>query len=285
MFTPKLCRALTGILVLISLSNEVLAQTTETITMKKPMNSGFRSWTVVKGALNDFTGSSDKILADFDTEQEAKKYSGQLSEQNRKWWKWTYLVCKRPENAVRTAAFAFPEGGGYDKQRGNRHGTPEDVIFKGKTILEKEKSKKGTYCSGFTFAVAMKVAKDRGLLESKSLKQIERFQREWFGVPDSTVEKQAVAAMENLGIGKEISADNVQSGDFVQFWRTSGNSNGHSVVFLDWVIENDKKVGIRYRSSQGKTNGIGNQAEFFKDVEGKNGSIIRPRTYFGRLNR
>jgi hypothetical protein len=97
---------------------------------------------------------------------------------------------------VLAAAHTYADGGGY-KWEGS--GTPEEITFNGERILPK--SPVGTYCSGFTFAVAMKVGHDFGLFEGRSAAQIKRFQREWYGAVAETAEKQASQAMENLGVG------------------------------------------------------------------------------------
>ena len=78
-----------------------------------------------------------------------------------------------------------------------------------------------------------------------------------------------------------MSADDAQPGDFLQFWRTK---SGHSVVFLDWIDRDGKRVGFKYRSSQGSTKGIGDHAEYFKDSGVAGGEVDRNRMYFGRLN-
>ena len=76
---------------------------------------------------------------------------------------------------VLAVALAFPDGGGYE-WKGS--GVPEDVLFDGKIILPKGKA---TYCSGFTFAVAMKAAAERGLLKNKTIEQVRDFQNDWYG--------------------------------------------------------------------------------------------------------
>ena len=174
---------------------------------------------------------------------------------------------------------AFADGGGYNLKWGGS-GTPEEIRFKGARILAKGTD--GTYCCGFTFAVVMKAAGDAGLLKDKTVEQIKRFQKEWYGAvtePDVR-EKQCSVALGNLGIGKTVSADEAQAGDFLQFWRTK---SGHSVVFLKWVEQDGKRVGFTYRSSQGSTDGVGDKTEYFKDSGIEKGEVDPQRTYFGRL--
>ena len=112
------------------------------------------------------------------------------------------------------------------------------------------------------------------------MEQIKRFQKEWYGVVGDT-NRQAGPAMQNLGIGKSISAEEAKPGDFIQLWRTK---SGHSAVFLGWVEENGKKIGFKYRSSQKSTDGISDNVEYFSDVPEKRGGVLRDRIYFSRLN-
>jgi len=181
---------------------------------------------------------------------------------------------------VEAVSRTFPDGGGYNLKWGGS-GTPEEIRFKDARILAKGTD--GTYCCGFTFAVVMKAAGEAGLLKDKSVEQIKRFQKQWYGAvtePD-TREKQCAVALGNLGIGKQVMPDEAQSGDFLQFWRTK---SGHSVVFLKWVEQDGKRVGFTYRSSQGSTDGVGDKTEYFKDSGLEKGEVDPQRMYFGRLS-
>jgi hypothetical protein len=177
---------------------------------------------------------------------------------------------------VESIARAFPDGGGYE-WKGT--GVPEEVRFAGKTILEKGKH---TYCSGFTFAVVMKAATDRGLLKGKTPEQIRAFQKDWYGATKESGETQCVYAMEKLGIGRAVDPKKAKPGDFLQIWRT--NKSGHSVVFLEWIQDAGQPIGLKYRSSQTSTGGIGDRTEYFAGAPGKNGKVDPQRIYFCRLN-
>ena len=181
---------------------------------------------------------------------------------------------------VLRAAYSFNDGGGYNTKWAGS-GTPIEVRFDDTRILAKGTG--GTYCCGYTFAVVMRAAADAKLLEGKTVEQVKRFQKEWYGaVSEPHVrEKQCAVAMIPLGIGREVSADEAQPGDFLQFWRTK---SGHSVVFLGWEERDGKRIGFRYRSSQGSTNGIGDKSEFFKDSGVEGGEVDPNRMYFGRLS-
>src|SRR5262245_50765509 len=73
-------------------------------------------------------------------------------------------------------------------------------------------------------------------------------------------------AVEKLGIGKQIEFKNARRGDFLQLWRTT--KSGHSVVFLEWVKVGGSPIGVKYRSSQPATKGIGDNIEYFANVTG-----------------
>src|SRR5688572_3443862 len=180
--------------------------------------------------------------------------------------------------AVLEVARSFKDGGGYIWEGGS--GAPQAIEFGGETIVKQQE--KGTYCSGFTFSVAMRAAAERGLLAGKSVEAVRRFQKEWYGVPKVAQEKQCAVAVERLGIGRHVKdLKAARPGDFVQIWRT--NKSGHSVVLVEWVRDSGQIVGLKYRSSQKSTDGIGDRVEYFADVAGRGGKVDRSRTYVARL--
>jgi hypothetical protein len=180
---------------------------------------------------------------------------------------------------ILAAAQAIPNGGSYVWTNGS--GVPRDIRHDGQLILKAQE--KGTYCSGFTFCVAMEAAQERGLLKGKTADEVRQFQKEWYGSTKEAAERQCALAVEQLGIGHEVkSLADVQPGDFMQIWRT--NKTGHSVLFLEWVREGEQVVGIKYRSSQKSTDGVGDRVEYFADAHGHDGKVDRKRTYVARLN-
>ena len=185
-----------------------------------------------------------------------------------------------PNDVVLRTARSYADGGGYNLKWGGT-GTPEEILHDGQRVLAKGTD--GTYCCGFTFAVAMKAGGEMKLFEGKTLEQIKRFQKEWYGAVDEPElrEKQCSLAVGNLGVGRAVPMDEAQPGDFCQFWRGKG---GHSVIFLEWVERNGKRIGFKYRSSQGSTKGIGDNTEYFSDSGIEKGHVDRKRIYFGRFN-
>ena len=184
-----------------------------------------------------------------------------------------------PGPNVLKIATAFPDGGGFNWDGGT--GTPEDIKFNGQKIVSK--SRRGTYCCGFTFAVVMRAASAAGLLDGKSADQIRAFQQHWYANTPKSREKQQIYALQWLGIGHEVPLLDAQPGDFIRLWH---GSSGHSVIFVRWVTAPDgKKIGLEYRGTQGSTNGIGNRIEYLPGApDHKRGDFDLSRTYAGRLN-
>ncbi len=181
-----------------------------------------------------------------------------------------------PHNrAVLEAAYGFEDGGGYEWEGGT--GCPAEVRFGGERILARQE--RGSYCCGYTFTVVMQVCNAEGLLDGKTVAEVRAFQKQWYGAVDDEKmrEEQCSLALEKLGIGEQVSARDARAGDFLQLWR---GRSGHSVIFLGWEKRGDDVVGIRYRSSQGATDGIGDHVELF---QGAGGRVDPERIYFGRL--
>jgi hypothetical protein len=174
-------------------------------------------------------------------------------------------------------ARSYRDGGGYDKTWQGT-GVPEDIRVQNTLVLSRGK---GSYCCGYTLAVAIKTAQRRGLLDGKSPDEIRKFQKQWYGATEESRETLCALAVETIGIGNAVSENDAEAGDFLQFWRTNGS--GHSVVFLEWVSHGGERVGFKYRSSQGSTDGIGDRLEYFADLPEHVGAVIRERMYFCRL--
>jgi hypothetical protein len=173
-------------------------------------------------------------------------------------------------------AVSYTDGaGGQYSTTGN--GVLETVYHKGQVVLQHTG---GTYCSGATFTIAMKIINKRNLFANKSLKEVKKFQQIWYGSDPSSIIQQQGPALESMGIGGAISQQEALPGDFAQLWRT--NNSGHSTIFMGWIVDSGKIVGIKYRSSQGSGtgSGLGNRQERFSD---SGGSIMRDRLYFSRI--
>ena len=117
-------------------------------------------------------------------------------------------------------------------------------------------SRRGNHCVGLTFEVFWRaLSSSLGGLEGSGLtpESAARLMRIWF-VPDDRG-KGPARALPTFGLGRAIAADAALPGDFVQVWMNNGR--GHSMVFLSWLRDGDRIVGMRYWSTQPWTDGIG----------------------------
>lgn len=174
-------------------------------------------------------------------------------------------------------ANSYPDGGTYRRDWGAGSGSPDEITHAGVVILPADEG--GTYCCGFTLSVVMRAMEELNLLEQKTPEQVKRFQKLWYGSTSEDRQRLVTYAVEDLGVGREVNADEAKPGDFLQLWRT--NKSGHSVVFTGWLTDGQgKRIGVKYRSSQGGTDGIGNAEERFA---GHGGKVDAQKLHFARL--
>lgn len=149
----------------------------------------------------------------------------------------------------------YPDGGEYIW---SSTGCPEALRHGPDTLLKR--SKAGTYCSGFTFTVFFKVMQTYGCFDTLSLQSLRSIQQDWYGNTNEAAETQCLHVLEKWNWGQKVKMEDALPGDFLQFWRN--NKTGHSALFLGWERDSQGNIiGVRYRSSQRKTNGIGEMVE------------------------
>lgn len=159
-------------------------------------------------------------------------------------------------------------------------GTTRDIYYRDVLVAEGD-PKHRSYCSGITWETFMRawVEVDRtmggdGTLNGITVDDLYDFRTDWY-VRDLWGDGVGIA-LENYGVGESVTdwAD-VRPGDYVQIWRHSGS--GHTFVFIDWLTDGDGDIeGVRYWSTQGSTDGIGYNEEYF----GASGSYLDPSYFF-----
>lgn len=168
------------------------------------------------------------------------------------------------------------EGGSYVL---SSTGSPEDLIHNSDTILAKSTS--GTYCSGFTYYLFFNALKEYGLIERYTKTDLKRMQKQWYGNTKEAFETQCLYVLKREKLGRKVDWEEAEPGDFVQFWRN--NKSGHSVLFLGWERDSVGVIsGLKYRSSQTKTDGIGDRIEMIGTGPKE---INRYRLYIARLEK
>ena len=165
------------------------------------------------------------------------------------------------------------------------HGVTRDLYYKSTKIAKANAdSSHSTYCSGLTFEVYFRGMKrlnqDLGLdedINGMSASNFTDFISKWFVVQDPR--RGPGFALESYGLGERIyDMKDVQKGDFVQIWRTTGS--GHSVIFINWTTNTaGDTTGMRYWSTQTSTNGVNYNTEYFS---GRGGTVDTEHTYYSR---
>ncbi|MCD6446730.1 MAG: hypothetical protein J7L40_01045, partial [Candidatus Marinimicrobia bacterium] len=164
-------------------------------------------------------------------------------------------------------------------------GVTRDLYYKDSRIANANPdSSHSTYCCGLTFEVYFRsisrLNQDLGLgedINEMTYTNFRSFISIWF--VQSTLGDGPGLALEAYGLGDKITdMKNVQKGDFVQIWRTSGS--GHSVIFMNWTTNAmGDTTGMRYWSTQTSTNGVNYNTEYFS---GLGGNIDKAHTYYSR---
>jgi len=165
-------------------------------------------------------------------------------------------------------------------------GVTRDLYYKGERVARAKSDGSGScYCCGLTFEDffrgIQRLNSDLGQNEdvnNMTAGDMRYFLHLWF--VENTWGDGPGVAMEQFGIGDNIPAfADVRKGDYVQLWRTTGS--GHSVIFINWLTNsNGDTTGIHYWSTQGSTNGINYNSEYFT---GCGGTVNPDIVYFSRI--
>lgn len=163
-------------------------------------------------------------------------------------------------------------------------GNPSDLFYDDELFAQGDDLHR-SYCVGITFEVFMRTFYELdsiygldGDLNGVSFDELDEFRKDWY-VRD-LYGTGIVEAMDNYGIGGRVTDwDEVRPGDIIQFWRHSGS--GHNAIFIGWERDGAGTItGFTYWSTQGSTDGIGYNDEYF----GTSGSRVDPNYFFvGRV--
>jgi len=177
----------------------------------------------------------------------------------------------------------------------NYNGVTENLYYDGKLLLKANPNgNRACHCTGITFEVFFKAMQNRnrdlGLdinnFNGMNKGELYDFALTWYAAKGSGDMSNVALAMEKYGVGKRIyDMEELRAGDFIDFSRENGT--GHCAVFINWIREGDRIIGIRYWSSQGSTNGTNYNEEYF-NVKRKNGSkygnVMTDNFYMGRIS-
>lgn len=177
----------------------------------------------------------------------------------------------------------------------NYNGVTENVVYDGELLLKSHSSgKRYSHCTGITFEVFFKAMQQRNRdlgisadnFNSMSSDELHDFILTWYVAKGSKSESNLTVAIEKYGLGRRITNyEDVRPGDFIDLSRE--NNTGHAVIFINWIRESGKIIGIKHWSSQGSTNGISFKEEYFniKNSDGvKYGNVIYDNLHIARVN-
>lgn len=177
----------------------------------------------------------------------------------------------------------------------NYNGVTEDIYYKNEIILKSHPSgKKYSHCTGITFEVFFKAMQNRNRANGIDINDFNGMTKDelfdlmliWFVAAGPKAESNLAVGLEKYGLGQRITnLEDAAPGDFIDLSRE--NNTGHAVIFLDWIREGNKIIGLKHWSSQQSTKGISHKEEYFniKDSNGqKYGNVILDSLYIGRVS-
>ena len=177
----------------------------------------------------------------------------------------------------------------------NYNGVTENLYYNGELLLKANPNgNRACHCTGITFEVFFKAMQNRNRdlgidinnFNGMDTKALYDFALTWYVAKGPKDKNNLALAMEKDGVGKRIyNMEELRAGDFMDFSRENGT--GHSAVFINWIRAGDKIIGFRYWSSQGSTNGINYNEEYF-NVRGNNGNkygnVMIDSLYMGKIS-
>lgn len=153
-------------------------------------------------------------------------------------------------------------------------GVSQPLSWRG-TLLGEPDPSRSVHCSGITFEVYIQALSRSALSDGPTSAALLALKEDWYirqGARSGPVD-----ALVSRGLGLPIERlDQLQPGDFVQFWRNNGN--GHSAIFIEHTRSRSGALrGMVFWSAQGSSGGLG-----YRRVSlGNSESQIRPENLYG----
>jgi len=184
---------------------------------------------------------------------------------------------------------AFPADGSYPyhcswepREYDIYNGVTQDMWYKGMVVAKSyPDGSRCSYCCGYTFEVFLRAMKLRNIqkgfdpddFNGMTFNDLFNMLQLWYIEGKGDSEQRGIVS---YGLGKAITDfEQVKAGDFLSYSTTP--AGGHSVVFIDWLRNDDKKiVGLRYFSSNlSGTHGVGYGQGRFSDSNSSDRGILR----------
>ena len=170
------------------------------------------------------------------------------------------------------------------------NGVTQDMWYKGMVVAKAyPDGSRCSYCCGFTFEVFVRAMKLRNLqkgldpddFNGMTFTDLFNALQLWYIEGKGDSEQRAIVS---YGLGRAITDfEEVRPGDFISYSTTP--AGGHSVVFINWLWDEQKKIiGFKYFSSNlSGTHGVGYGSGKFSDVNPNGRGILRNSLNIGHV--
>lgn len=170
------------------------------------------------------------------------------------------------------------------------NGVTQDMWYKGMVVAKAyPDASRCSYCCGYTFEVFLRAMKLRNVqkgldaddFNGMTFNDLFNMLQLWYIEGKGDSEQRAITS---YGLGKAITDfEDVRPGDFLSYSTTP--PGGHSVVFVDWLRDENKKiVGLKYFSSNlSGTHGVGFGQGHFSDSNKSGKGLLRNSLRIARV--
>jgi hypothetical protein len=170
------------------------------------------------------------------------------------------------------------------------NGVTQDMWYKGMVVAKAyPDGSRCSYCCGYTFEVFLRAMKLRNVqkgldpddFNGMTFNDLFNMLQLWYIEGKGASEQRGIVS---YGLGKAITdLEQVKPGDFLSYSTTP--PGGHSVIFIDWIRDDQKKiVGFKYFSSNlSGTHGVGYGQGRFSDSNSSGRGILRKSVKIGRV--
>jgi hypothetical protein len=170
------------------------------------------------------------------------------------------------------------------------NGVTQDMWYKGMVVAKAyPDGSRCSYCCGYTFEVFLRAMKLRNIqkgldpddFNGMTFSDLFNMLQLWYIEGKGDSEQRGITC---YGLGRAITNfDDVHPGDFLSY--DAAPSGGHSVIFIDWLRNDEGKItGFKYFSSNlSGTHGVGYGSGRFSDVNPNGRGILRKSLRIARV--
>ncbi len=170
------------------------------------------------------------------------------------------------------------------------NGVTQDLWYKGMVVAKAyPDGSRCSYCCGFTFEAFVRAMKLRNIqkgldqddFNGMTFNDLFNLLQLWYIEGPGDCEQRGITG---YGLGRAITdLEDARPGDFLSYSTTP--SGGHSVIFIDWIRDDQNKiVGMKYFSSNlSGTHGVGYGSGRFSDSNANGRGLLRKSLRIARV--